>query len=255
MLIYYSDIDDTFCVGDIHGNFDGTLQFIERNDFITNCNLIFCGDIGIGFKSAKDEFASLIKLNTLFFDRNINGYFFRGNHDNKDRFHGDFTDGLDNLFFIPDYSIVKTPNKNILCCGGAISIDRQMRITNDIIYKTTTYWEDEINYYDEDALKEITDSNININFVCTHTAPTFAEPNSFGGIVDYYSSFDNKLKDDLKNERSVCDKIYDYLINNGHRVEKWLYGHFHTRKVVYIDNIKFVMLDMYRDNKLDMEML
>ena len=47
------------------------------------------------------------------------------------------------------------------------------------------------------------------------------------------------------------DMVYNKLKADGHTFDKWFYGHFHFHNVQYVDNTKFVMLDMYRNGNYD----
>ena len=169
---------------------------------------------------------------------------------------------------IPDYSVLQTPTHNILCIGGAISIDRTYRqlvlkenaLKYSIYHGCTTneaeklcqqvYWEDEPCYYDEEKLSQLKLNNINIDIVCTHTCPSFTKP--FGKEnIGYWLSKDENLERDIDNEREVMDKVYNKLKTDGHSLDMWFYGHFHYHNVQFVDNTKFVMLDMYRNGNYD----
>ena len=47
------------------------------------------------------------------------------------------------------------------------------------------------------------------------------------------------------------DKVYNKLKADGHHLYMWFYGHFHYHNVQFVDNTKFVMLDMYRNGNYD----
>lgn len=82
---------------------------------------------------------------------------------------------------LPDYSVIRFKNRNILTVGGAISVGRTSRLDTmqqaerkkRIVPKC--YWEDEIPVFNEPALKELKSNGIMISTVVTHTAPSFCE--------------------------------------------------------------------------------
>ena len=62
---------------------------------------------------------------------------------------------------------------------------------------------------------------------------------------------DKDLMDDVRNERKVMDNLYNYLYTKNHPLHYWFYGHFHFHNSEYVDNTKFIMLDMWRNGKYD----
>lgn len=75
---------------------------------------------------------------------------------------------------IPDYTILQACNHNILCVGGAISIDRQMRLQwMDIRPEREAYWIDEAPVYNPMALDSLSEQGVKIDTVVSHTAPSF----------------------------------------------------------------------------------
>ena len=124
-----------YCTGDIHGEFD-LLEYTIRNYNITDSTLIVCGDCCFGFHSASYYENHIRDLEKTCAKRNTFCFFLRGNHDDPNYFNGDlFKTG--NVRTLRDYSVIQTykisdkekmhPCNNILCVGGAISIDRLLR--------------------------------------------------------------------------------------------------------------------------------
>jgi hypothetical protein len=112
------------------------------------------------------------------------------------------------------------------------------------------YWEEEPCYYDEDKLSQLKLNDISIDIVCTHTCPSFAKP--FGKEnIGYWLERDAKLNEDIDNERGIMDNVFNKLIEDGHKLQLWVYGHFHFHNTEYIKDTKFVMLDMYRNGNYD----
>lgn len=266
---YYNKVNDIYCIGDLHGNFEQLKSLIAKYG-LKDVAIIVCGDIGIGFY--KDEYYNntFKKLNKLFKERNVFFYLFRGNHDDPSYFNGDKKVNLSNIKTIPDYSVIqiltkvdnKNVTRNILCVGGAISIDRSSRILRMDRRKFEAekygkksqikkeYWVDEIPFFDEIMLDAIFKSGIKIDTVCTHTAPSFCYP--ITKKVSYlFIGSDKNLKEDLNYERKIMDKIYEKIKQNDNPLTKWIYGHFHEHYTDEIDNVKFVLLDMYINNSFD----
>lgn len=276
-IIEFTDVEDLYCIGDIHGKFNSIKGFIKQND-IRNSLIIVCGDCGIGFESTKHYeqtvFPDLIHILKKYNDKLI---FIRGNHDSRTIFDSGIFN-YDELKVVPDYTVVNiyynedkcAVKHSILCVGGATSIDRTYRLSverQQVIKKMVfslcseeeayrkikrVYWDDEAPYYDEERLKMIDKTVCPIDIVCSHTAPSFCYPQTKEGL-DYWLTHDKNLSEDLDNERKVFDNIYSYLKENGFELSKWCYGHFHKHNTEYIDGVKFCLLDMDRGVKLDTE--
>ena len=119
-------------LGDIHGDYDVIRKFIKNYD-ITNANIIQLGDFGVGFGTFTENKKQLDYYNKIFVKRNVHIWVVRGNHDNKLYFNNDLFK-CSNIHLMPDYSVQKLNNQNILFIGGGISIDRTFRKLN------TNYW-------------------------------------------------------------------------------------------------------------------
>ena len=127
------------------------------------------GDCGIGFYREPYYERVFNSINNKFIDREIQCFMIRGNHDDPYYF------SLEKLWYsnikaISDYTILSVGRHNILCVGGAISIDRKMRIDNywkridhySITMNVSleeakskflpTYWDDEMPYFDINTL-------------------------------------------------------------------------------------------------------
>lgn len=264
--IFNVDKPNICFVGDIHGEFNSLQGLMKKTNFKDTVYIV-CGDCGFGFN--KKEYYSKIfnKLSKTTSELNCEFIFIRGNHDDKKYFDKRL---INRKCFktIPDYSVIQTPLYNVLCIGGAISIDRTYRqlvlkenaLKYSIYHGCTpneaeklcqqVYWDDEPCYYDEEKLSQLKLNNINIDIVCTHTCPSFTKP--FGKEnIGYWLSKDENLERDIDNEREVMDKVYNKLKTDGHSLDMWLYGHFHYHNVQFVDNTKFVMLDMCRNGNCD----
>ena len=201
----------------------------------SNCLFIVAGDCGFGFNKPKYYETILEKYNKIFAYNNTYVVFVRGNHDDPSYFDGE-TVNLSNIKAIPDYSVIETKDKNILCVGGAVSIDRTWRKDQEQrvnrfanSHKRKFYWEDEAPVLKIDEICEATKDH-KIQCVVSHTAPSFVCPVNHIGI-DEWSEKDASIVDDIKQERLVLDKVYETLRDQGSRPEYWAYGHFHTSNI------------------------
>ena len=264
--IFKVDKPNVCFIGDIHGEFKGLGGLMKKLHF-KDTLFICAGDCGFGFN--KKEYYSQIfnNLTKTASKLNCEFIFIRGNHDDKKYFDKRL---INRKCFktIPDYSVLQTPTHNILCIGGAISIDRTYRQSilkeNALKYSIyhgcsiseaeklcpQVYWANEPCYYNKQALEELKLNNINIDVVCTHTCPSFTKPLGKENI-GYWLSKDENLERDIDNERKVMDDIYYKLKSDGHKLEQWFYGHYHFHNCEYVENTKFVMLDMFRNGKYD----
>lgn len=246
----FTSIDDKniFIIGDIHGAFELTLHAIMTNDMFKDSLMIIAGDISFGFNKPQYYTDIMNKMNSKLSSINSTLLMIRGNHDDASYFNG-IKINLSNIKAIPDYSVVLTKKTNILCIGGGLSIDRSYRKKRELIInryiknnenKKKLYWEDELPIYDVDKLNEIKSENIDINCIVTHTAPSFFPPTN-KNEVKYWMAMDEKLEEDLDNERGVMDKIYYFAIKNFNLI-CWAYGHFHDDTIGLWEKIKICMI-------------
>jgi DNA repair exonuclease SbcCD nuclease subunit len=243
-------------LGDIHGNFDYLKWYIKAHK-ITDCFIYQVGDFGIGFTSEFNDMTILGQLNKFLNEFNIELYAIRGNHDNPYFFDGHLSNYFTNLHLLPDYTFIDIEGTKILGVGGAVSIDRKIRLDEmqkDIRYnrKRESYWSDEIFKLNEEKLRTFE----NIDIVVTHTAPEFCAPtnkNVLPNIVKHYMMNDKDLLDDLTNERTLLTKMFN-ILNEKNKPKLWLYGHFHYKNIEVIDGCQFTLLDINQmyDSKVDL---
>lgn len=219
-----------YCIGDTH-SIRVACNYIE--DFINKYNitdslLIQVGDFGLGFNKVS-ELEQLTNINDILKRTNNELYVIRGNHDNPSYFNGEYI--RDNIKLLKDYTVID----NILFIGGAISVDRLMRIKN------VSYWEDEKLVYN-DIVKTLT----NIEYVITHSCPSFVNKLSdkeFFRLFCNNEAETNKLMNDCLEERNTLTQIYNELKSKNNNIRKWYYGHFHNDTCEFIDNTEFQCLD------------
>ena len=253
------DFPDCKCLivcGDIHGDFNLLVNKVCVQYGLKDTVVIVAGDCGFGFEK-KGYYESIFNRNNKRM-REANNWivFVRGNHDNPAYFDGK-TIAYKRFMAIPDYSVVKANGHTALCVGGAISIDRQYRISawNRIVINQLKfghshddkdplalnyYWKDEMPVFNEELLTQILVEN-EVDTVITHTAPSFCEMKSKEGIRSWIK-YDPDLVANLDQERSIMDEIYAKV--KGTSVAHWCYGHFHQSWHADIDGILFKMLDI-----------
>lgn len=222
---------NVFC-GDIHGEWLNLYRKAKSYQ-LTNCNLIICGDIGIGFEEPRKLYRTLKYYNNLFRQKSIFVYAIRGNHDDPSYFTNNTK--YSNIHLVQDYTVLETPDniEKILCIGGATSIDRCQRKL------LKTYWSDEIIVRNEEILKTLTD----ITIVATHSSPTFVEP-FIKNNLSYWAEQDKNILTDVNIERGTLDNIYYDLMDNKNPITKWYYGHYHYSSKQQVFDIRFKMLDI-----------
>ena len=237
-------------LGDIHGNFRIISQYIDQYD-IKDAHIIQVGDFGIGFCTLDKEKRMLEMLHHKLVKNNVFVWAIRGNHDFKPYFDND-PFGLTNIKLVKDYTILNLEGKNILCIGGAISVDRMWRKTNKQlqgIYEEYTeangidsWWPNELFVLDEKKLVEMRD----INIVVTHTCPNYCPPdNTFGfgpfveGIIRDTGDVD--LRTDLHFERNQVTNAFAILKMNNN-IDNHYYGHFHRSDTININGTKHRLL-------------
>lgn len=224
--------------GDIHGNMDVIIDFLKKMN-LSNCAIIVAGDFGIGFEQNTKEIKKLKYFNRILGNKNNTIYAVRGNHDDPNYFNGKYD--TDFIKLVPDYTVLKLNQWNILCVGGATSIDRINR-KKYITGKGLDWWKDEIFVYDKDKINKINNNNINIDFVITHTAPTFCYPIVKLGL-EYWIKRDEHLDKDVSLERYNVTLLYEHLKQNNNIIN-WFYGHFHNSYNLYYEKTNFIGLNI-----------
>lgn len=268
MNVYENNCNALYCVGDTHGEIN-TIPYMIKSHDLTDAAIVFCGDIGLGFEKIEYARQLLKPLDRLCKERNIQIYFVRGNHDDPAYFSEERI-RYGNVRTVPDYSVIRMPEHNILCIGGAVSVDRKMRLDNmdfnaraymkwhrgakyeDVVNRVGTrcYWEDEKAVFNEAALTELKESGIQIDTVCTHTSPTFCKPLEKVNIQRLLDN-DPELAHDIDEERQVMTDVFNRLVADGHPLRNWVYGHFHFHNTEYIDGVRFLLLDCVNYGRFD----
>jgi len=245
--------------GDCHGEFD-LLKYKIRESGITDGVIIVAGDCGFGFEKPEYYKQTYNKIKRILKERNVTVIFIRGNHDDLTYFDGEKID-FEYWKAVPDYSIlsfspiggINGEIHNVLCVGGAISIDRLWRKQHEST-NSRLYWNNEIPIYSPEILDEINEDGVKITTVITHSAPSFA-PLHDKNFIQSFIQYDKALIEDIAYERLTLTQIYDHLVKKDkHDVKLWCYGHFHQHALTYSEeDVKFIMLDICnpRNNSWD----
>lgn len=234
-------------LGDIHGNFKLIHQYIDRFG-IKDANIIQVGDFGVGFNTLEKEKRMFEMYHQKLVKNNVVVWAIRGNHDYKPYFDND-PFGFTNIKLVPDYTVLNLSGKNILCIGGAVSVDRKFRYTKNQAngdFKTMTgfesWWPDEIFTLDKEKLEKMK----GIDIVVTHTAPHYCPPDNtftFGSFVEgiIKQSGDVDLKSDLLFERNQLTEAF-HILKKNNSISHHMYGHFHKSETINMYEIKHRLL-------------
>ncbi len=233
--------------GDIHGDFKQLIHKCCILYGMTDTLIIVAGDCGFGFERP-GYYENVYKRCCKRLQKANNWVvFIRGNHDNPAYFDGEQVN-YKRWKAIPDYTVIKACGHTILCVGGAISVDRMLRmyenclITSDGPLAPNIYWPNEPPVFNLDKLVDINEKCA-IDVVITHTSPSFCEKNSHQGL-DSWAARDNTLLDDVSEERKTMDHLLEYLTEHHHPISYWYYGHYHESWHSEINGIRYHMLDI-----------
>lgn len=161
-------MDRVFVTGDTHGDLERIYKWVDKFDMNkSDIHIIIAGDAGICWRQDKKDMEATIEKQKQY---NFHLWFIDGNHENFDILNSleknevGIANLSNNLHYISRGSklVFETENgvKSILCCGGADSIDREIRtphlnwwrqeqITDNDIYKCLQLDSDfDIPYYD-----------------------------------------------------------------------------------------------------------
>lgn len=233
-----------YFIGDTHG-MRPVFSIVDR--FKTEkSNLIHVGDFGLGFVSIMQDVKNLEVIDEMLIDTQNKLFVVRGNHDNPifwDKSKGLNLPKLHNIHLVDDYSVLDIENKKILCVGGGISIDRQIR-KDDRPYPS--WWKDEEFQWHPGKFNRVVNNHNTMDIIVTHSAPSACYPRGVDApIVNDWHNVElqhgNNLKGELQMERKKIDMLKDAVLK-AYKPTNWFYGHFHTSKTEIIDLVKFQAL-------------
>lgn len=235
----YPNVKSVVVCGDIHGEFEKLVYQCCVLYRMRDTLVIVAGDCGFGFKyPAYDIDFYYSRTMDRIIDANNYFAFVRGNHDDPWYFDGEHV-AYERFRAVPDYSVLTACGHQILCVGGAVSIDRDQRTAGK------DWWEDEKPVLDHGCLNWIYSGLFMIDTVVTHTAPSFCEFTMPPADIT-----DTGLLADLREERETMDSILEALRYHRHPLRRWVYGHFHHSWNAEIDGILYTMLGIMEMKEL-----
>ena len=235
--------------GDIHGDFEPLVFTICEQYDMRDTLVIVAGDCGFGFHAEGYYEQIFHRIQKRLTAHNCWLAMVRGNHDDPSYFSAQKIQH-ERFRTIPDYSVISVSGHQILCVGGAISIDRSWRLSEMQRHPGKQYyWQNEPAHYDVSLLDEITQTGIPIDTVVTHTAPSFCEPLSKNGLATW-ATHDPELLQDCDDERRQMDLLLRHLQSDHHPVKHWFYAHFHQSWHGEKDGILFRMLGIMELHEL-----
>ena len=244
----YPDAKSLVICGDIHGDFVPLVYEITVRYGMRDTLVIVAGDCGFGFEKP-DAYNNIFRrIEKRLVQNNCWIAMVRGNHDDPAYFELQ-ADGNTLIHHarwqtVPDYAVIQACGRMVLCVGGAVSVDRQIRMREmERHLGKRYYWPNETVRYDAEALEAIRDAGLKVDTVVTHTAPSMCEFQSKQGLATW-AQCDATLLDDCNAERAAMDDIIVHLTQDKHPLERWYYGHFHNSWHSEIDGVWFKMLDI-----------
>lgn len=223
-----------FITGDIHGYIDIAKLFpsfftvgkdLTRDDY-----LIICGDFGLIWSDSEEEHYWLNWLDscpwtTLWADGNHENYEMLSKYDTEDWHGGKIQRITDNVLHLMRGHVFNIDGLDFFVFGGAESHDKEMRTLGE------TYWKEELPTPEEieQGRKAITDAEWTVDYVITHSLPSYAQRNIFGE-----GSFpENQLTDFLE---EVAENIECRI---------WFTGHYHIN-MAYDDAYYLIYNDIVK---------
>ena len=195
------------------------------NRVVKGSLIVVLGDNGFGSTPEAKLIKYLTDKNKILAYNDVNVVFIRGNNDDPSYFDGEKIN-FSNIKAVPDYSVLETKNKNILCVGGAISADRTWKKEQEKRVSKKLFWESEAPVFNPELIKEAISNFKHIDYVLSHSAPSFLNIGIDMSNIKDWEEKDKDLKKDIENERTCMDKVFESLRDNGSKPLFWGFGHF-----------------------------
>ena len=211
----------------------------SANRVVKGSLIVVLGDNGFGTAPEAKIIKFLTDKNKILAYNNINVVFIRGNNDDPSYFDGEKIN-FSNIKAVPDYSVIETKNKNILCVGGAISADRTWKKEQEKRVSKKLFWESEAPVFNAELIKEAVENFKHIDYVLSHSAPSFLNVGIDMSNIKDWEEKDKDLQKDIDNERTCMDKVFECLRDNGSKPLFWGFGHFRNELTEKRSNTIFV---------------
>lgn len=211
-------------LGDIHGDWNVIERFCKE---FSEFNIIQLGDFGIGFDQNKNkESRKFENLSNCLKDSNNSLFIIRGNHDDPNYFDDRVVN--ERITFLSDYSHLTQNDKNILCIGGGISIDRMLRKEN------VSWWKDEKFIFDLEKMRSV-------DVLLTHVAPNNfpISKEDTNPMIAEFAKDDPSLISELKMEKFIVGEASEISGCKRH-----YFGHYHISYTYENSNVKYRCLDI-----------
>lgn len=229
------DSSRIFITGDTHRDIDisklNTNKWKEQRELSRSDILIVTGDFGVPWTYGEDNTDKYILK--WYEKKSFTVLFVDGNHDNEDAIKEysvvDFLGARchkirENVFHVMRGEVLNVGEHKILCMGGAMSVDKYMRIPH------VSWWPDEEASFREwqhcyDSLR-----TEKPDVIVSHDAPGTV----ITEMVAKYAG--NRL---LTMTSKNFDMILDEIAKNGSCVKDWFFGHHHIDKDSEIGGIRY----------------
>lgn len=215
-----------YVLGDTHSLSKITELIIAHNlkDFV----LIGCGDHGEGFGVQEVDERKLWYLNNECEERYGEVYLVRGNHTDPSWYKEDKFPQFQKIKFVPDYSLLNFEGRKFLFVGGAVSVDRSLRLARLKEFGIKSWWVDEGFVFDKDKAQEC-------DFLITHSSGKDEFPRHGKESIRNWFYVDSELDVDCDKERDDIQKLVDICKPKYH-----IFGHFHKSNIEYIGNPQYL---------------
>lgn len=234
--------------GDTHGNIDSLKleHFFADNITTRDDFMIQLGDFGFIWKEIEDE-AQKISLEWIA-SQNITFCIVLGNHENYneikklpivEKFGGkvrvlELKNG--SIYFFERGEIYQIAGQKIFAFGGALSIDKKLRVLNKSYWTAELPTQDEYDY----AVANLEKHDFNVDIVISHTCPR--------SLIGNLGLFDAKINDPVAG-------FFDHLLKDKKiKFNEWHFGHFHVDKPFYYEDKLFECHYEYINKAIDCSM-
>ena len=247
-ILTYPEAKSLVICGDIHGEFVPLVYEMCVRYGMRDTLVIVAGDCGFGFEKPGAYDQVFRRIEKRLTQNNCWIAMVRGNHDDPAYFATDSAGhtAIEHMRWrtVPDYAVIEACGRTVLCVGGAVSVDRQIRLQEMSRHPGKVYyWPDEAVRYDAEALEAIRDARLKVDIVVSHSAPSLCEFQSKSGLASWAKE-DPELIEECETERQTMDTILAHLKRDGHPLERWYYGHFHNSWHSEIGGVWYKMLDI-----------